>query len=477
MLFNSLSYLIFFPIVVGGYFFLPFRWRWAWLLAASYLFYMTWEPIYVVLILGSTAIDYFAARRIASSVRIPERRALLAVSILTNLGILFTFKYFNFFNDTARAMLDFLKLTYSVPELDFLLPVGISFYTFQSMAYTIGVYQGKAEVERHAGKFALYVAFFPQLVAGPIERSQRLIPQFYEEHRFDLDRIHLGLQLILWGLFKKVVISDRLSIFVDDVYRDPTQFTGLALIQATYLFAFQIYCDFSGYSDIAIGSAQVMGYDLMENFRRPYFSKSIAEFWRRWHISLSTWFRDYVYFPLGGSRAGASRWYANLMVVFVVSGLWHGANWTFVVWGALHGGYMIIGQWTRSVRAWLVSLMPMGSTARKWIRVFITFHLVCFAWIYFRADSIQDAWYITRHLFVDWRLGDLVPPEHRLDFLIALAGIAVMESVHLLQRKESARVTLSRQPVVLRWALHLSLIYAVALFGVHGAEQFIYFQF
>jgi D-alanyl-lipoteichoic acid acyltransferase DltB (MBOAT superfamily) len=341
MLFNSIQFLIFFPVIATIYFLLPHRYRWLLLLVGSYYFYMSWKPEYIILILASTLIDYSVGLKLGSESRPAIRRRWLLLSLVTNLGLLFSFKYFNFFNDSFRQLFQMANLSYPVPALNVLLPVGISFYTFQTLSYTIDVYRGKIQPERHLGVFALFVSFFPQLVAGPIERSGNLLPQFYQKTAVDYERIISGLQRMTWGFFKKVVIADRLALLVNTVYNHPTEFSGMPLIIATYAFGFQIYCDFSAYSDIAIGAARVMGFDLMENFRQPYYARSIPEFWRRWHISLSTWFRDYVYLPLGGNRVKLPHWVFNILVVFVVSGLWHGANWTFVIWGALHGIFMV----------------------------------------------------------------------------------------------------------------------------------------
>lgn len=303
---------------------------------------MSWKPEFIILIILSTIIDYFAGLKIYGSKSIKIKRLFLCFSIISNLGLLFAFKYFNFFSDSFRALLQQFSIPMDPITLKVILPVGISFYTFQTMSYTIDVYREKIGAQKHLGIFAVYVSFFPQLVAGPIERATNLLPQFFEKHNFEYKRAADGLKLMLWGFFKKVVVADRLSSIVNIVYNDPTSFTGTPLILATIFFAFQIYCDFSGYSDIAIGAAQIMGFRLMDNFKRPYFSRSISEFWKRWHISLSTWFKDYLYIPLGGNRVAIPRWYANLFIVFLVSGLWHGANWTFVIWGALHGIYLIL---------------------------------------------------------------------------------------------------------------------------------------
>ncbi len=338
MFFNSLHYVIFLPIVVAFYFLIPPRRRWIFLLAASYYFYMCWKMEYIVLILASTIVDYYAGLHMGRIKDKSKRRKFLVLSLISNLGLLFAFKYFNFFNESTRAAFAHFDITYNIPYFDVLLPVGISFYTFQTLSYTIDVYRGKKEPETHLGIFALYVAFFPQLVAGPIERSTHLLPQFHKVQTFSYDRTVDGLKLIIWGMFKKVVIADRVAVVADTVFNSPGNHNGAQFMIGTFFFAYQIYCDFSGYSDIAIGSARILGIDLIKNFNRPYYSKTIAEFWKRWHISLSTWFRDYLYISLGGNRAGISRWYFNLLATFLISGLWHGANWTFIIWATMPCG-------------------------------------------------------------------------------------------------------------------------------------------
>ena len=302
MFFNSLHYAFFLPIVVAFYFLLPPRRRWMFLLAASYYFYMCWKLEYIVLIVVSTLVDYYAGRKMGATRDAARRRFYLILSLCSNLGILFAFKYFNFFNESARAVFSHFDITYNIPYFDVLLPVGISFYTFQTLSYTIEVYRGKQKPERHLGIFALYVAFFPQLVAGPIERSTNLLPQLTKVQKFTYDNTTNGLKLIMWGLFKKVVIADRVGIMVATIFNQPQQFSGMEYIIGAALFSYQVYCDFSGYSDIAIGTAQIFGIKLMTNFRRPFHAISLADLWQRWHISLSTWFRDYLYIPLGGSR-------------------------------------------------------------------------------------------------------------------------------------------------------------------------------
>ncbi len=392
------------------------------------------------------------------------------------------FKYFNFLNANFAGLAQAIGWNYPIPALELILPIGLSFHTFQSMSYTIEVYRGRTPAERHAGVFALYVMFYPQLVAGPIERPYNLLPQLHREQRFEYRRVTDGLKLMAWGLFKKVVIADRIADFVNPIYNSPTDFQGVPLILATGLFAYQIYCDFSGYSDIAIGSAQVMGFKLMHNFDRPYFSKSIGEFWRRWHISLSSWFRDYLYFPLGGNRVPAWRHQFNILIVFLVSGLWHGASWTFVIWGGLHGAYLLLSMWTESVRARIVQAIGLGKfpTAYKLIQVGVTFTLVSFAWIFFRAASLDDALYIATHLITP-NLFSLGAVSELATFLnmakVALAAIVVLEAVQLVQRRGSVRERIAAQPAWVRWAAYYALVMGILLLGKFAEQKFIYFQF
>ncbi len=479
MLFNSLEFLVFFPIVVMVYFALPFRFRWVFLLAASYYFYACWEPGYLLLIVASTLVDYVAALGMGGTQELRVRRWYLAMSLACNFGLLFTFKYFNFFTSNFEFLFDFYRIP--KPVLEVLLPVGISFYTFQTLSYTIDVYRGERAPERHLGYFALYVAFFPQLVAGPIERSTRLLPQFFVKHSFDYERMRSGLLLMMAGFFKKLVIADRLSVYVNEVYNNPDKYHGLPVIAATYFFAFQIFCDFSGYSDIAIGAARVMGYDLMENFQRPYFAISISDFWRRWHISLSTWMRDYLYISLGGNRVSKLKWYRNLVLTFVLSGLWHGADWTFVLWGLLHGVYLVTSILTLPARTRLhefMGLARMPRVHRIW-RMFVTFHLVLFSWVLFRANSLSDAGMLLRAMFRDFRLLDpaLFQPMNAKEVIAGAVAILVMEFFHVCQSRGSVEQWFYRRPLPVRWAAYCGLLLCIVAFGKFISEAFIYFQF
>src|SRR3989338_2077528 len=482
MLFNSLQFLIFFPIVVSVYFVLPHRFRWFFLLCSSYYFYMCWKPEYVVLIMISTIIDYYAGLQMWKTTLRAKRKKYLILSLVSNFCILFAFKYFNFFNESARHIFNHFNILYNIPAFKVLLPIGISFYTFQTLSYSIDVYRGHQKAEKHLGIFALYVAFFPQLVAGPIERSINLLPQFYEKHSFDYQRIKKGLLLMSWGFFKKLVIADHVAVLVDQVYNHPADYTGTSLIIATYFFAFQIYCDFSGYSDIVVGAAQVLGFDLMTNFNFPYMAKSVAEFWKRWHISLSTWFRDYLYIPLGGNRVTKNRWFFNIFAVFLLSGLWHGANWTFIIWGALHGSYLLFSIASSGWRNQAVSALKLNQYPRihEAIKIFVTFHFVVFAWIFFRANSIKDAVYISTHLFTDMNFQKL---EYALglepsEIIIAVMAILIMEIVQVMQRGTALRVWISQRPLWLQCAVYYSVIFCLFIFKHSNMNTpFIYFQF
>ena len=474
MLFNSLQYVVFLFVLCGLYYLAPRRFRWVLLLAASYAFYMCWNAFYIVLILASTAIDYGVALLLGRTESRTHRRLLLAASLLTNLGLLFVFKYWNFFNEWGDELCAALAIPWSVPNLTVLLPVGISFYTFQTLSYTIDVYRRRIEPERHLGRFALYVSFFPQLVAGPIERAERLLPQLRENHRFDTERFLSGGLLIMWGLFKKAVIADRLSVYVDAVYGNVPDHNGLTYLLATYAFAFQIYCDFSGYSDIAIGSARLLGIDLMTNFRAPYFARDLQDFWRRWHISLSTWLRDYLYIPLGGNRIGNVRTYVNLLITMLLGGLWHGASWNFVVWGALHGGTLAMLKASASLRERVRERLNIPTPLVIAAQLLATFHFVCLTWIFFRAATLSEALQIISGIAFRWE----APFIEALPLAHAAFGIVVVLCVELFQADgERLPLRLRLAPATTRWLAYYALFFAIALLGAEGGRQFIYFQF
>ncbi|MCC6694636.1 MAG: MBOAT family protein [Candidatus Hydrogenedentes bacterium] len=488
MLFNSIEFVIFFPLVLIVCFSLPWRWQWVFLLAASYAFYMAWKPAYIILILISTAIDYWAGLALGAT-RDPRRRKLLLIlSMSSNLGLLFTYKYLDFFLRSAGWVCDLAHLPVDIPVLNLLLPVGISFYSFQSMSYTIDVFLERQKPERNFGRFALYVTFFPQLVAGPIERSGSLLPQLRQHFTFDSALMYSGLRLILWGLFKKMVIADRLAIIVNRVYETPFYFEGPILIIATVCFAFQIYCDFSGYSDIAIGAARTLNVDLMRNFNRPYTARSIQEFWSRWHISLSTWFRDYVYIPLGGNRTGRTRQSVNILAVFGLSGLWHGANWTFVIWGLLHAAYYLAQQWTARPRKWFYEKTGLARLprVRAALEIAVTFTLVNVGWVFFRAASMKEAVYICLASFQGWDAflgpGGWLALEARLriypDNLLTICWpLAVLLIGEWASEKPWFDRVINDTPAWVRYPAYAVLCLIIMNMGVVNEASFIYFQF
>lgn len=491
MLFNSVQFLIFFPVVSFLYFMIPHRFRWAMLLVASCIFYMAFIPAYISILAVTIVIDYIAGIWIEKEGEPGKKKFFLIVSIISTCLVLFVFKYFNFFNSNFAAIAGLLHWNYPIGTLRIILPIGLSFHTFQSLSYVIEVYRGHQKAEKNFGIYALYVMFYPQLVAGPIERPQNLLHQFYEEHKVDYRRITEGLRLMLWGLFKKMVVADRLAVFVNQVYNNAGDYKGATLLIATMFFAFQIYCDFSGYSDIALGSAKVMGFTLMKNFDRPYASKSIHEFWKRWHISLSTWFKDYLYISMGGNRVPKWRWRLNLMITFTVSGFWHGANWTFIIWGALNGFYLVASLVTADMRKKMLELTRLNRLPRlhKVVQVLITFLLTCFAWIFFRANSLGDAVHIITQMFNgggQWfdpaTLAEAIKASGlgTINFAFAISAVVVMEVLQYLMSKQDLVEGFRRKPMFLRWVCYYALLLAVIIFGMYGSThqiEFIYFQF
>lgn len=494
MLFNSLSFLIFFPIVVLIYFIIPKKTRYIWLLLASYYFYMSWNAKYAILIAISTVITWLSGMLIGKIKTEGYKKTIVALSIVSNLGILFFFKYFDFALTSINGVLSKLNIQIVEYKFDVILPVAISFYTFQALSYTIDVYRGDVKEEKNLLKYALFVSFFPQLVAGPIERSKNLVSQIQkmEEIRiWDYDRIMNGLIMMTWGLFQKMVIADRMAIFVNEVF-DHSYFYGtFELVFAAVGFAIQIYCDFSGYSTIAIGAAKVMGFDLMENFNTPYFATSIGGFWHRWHISLSTWFRDYLYIPLGGNRCSKVRKYVNVMITFLVSGLWHGAAWTYVIWGGLHGFYQIIGEIIKPLRKKILQIFKVNLDAFSYElgQVITTFTLTTFAWIFFRAESLKGAMIYIKNIFTKWNpwvLFDKSIYEIALDeteIRILMISICFLILVDLLKRVKNRNVSdfLMHQNLWFRWGVVIVLIMSVLVYGIYGIQfdssKFIYFDF
>ena len=538
MLFNTYQFFLFLVVVIGLFFALPHRFRWILMLAASYFYYMYWDPRYAILIFTTTVVVYGTALLMDGR---PERakKLLVAVSVIINLSILATIKYFNFINDSLKDLFALFGASYTVPAMSILMPIGISFYTFQALSYTIDIYRGTRKPERHFGIFALYVSFFPVLLCGPIERSTTLLPQFYREMEFNYDRVTDGLKLVAWGYFQKLVIADRLSLFISQVQANPKAFSGLPVLAAIYLYPFQVLCDFSGYTDMAIGVALIMGYRLTENFRRPFLALSLADMWRRWHISLISWFRDYLYIPLGGNRVPRWRQYLNLMIIFTLSGLWHGAQWTFVLWGSLNGLFIIISRMTEKPRGWMrehifrgiggipaaayfiiaaalaavVFAQPLagvrtgmgarmaagaGSLAmivfgvvrtrgevygrftaglKQFWMMAATFHLFAYSGVFFGVKSVKDGWYMLSHAFAPSMNTDPLLDD-TMQFLLMMAVVAVfMITQYIKEYRGSIRDLIRAKPAWVRLSLYCLLCFGILFFGVRGAAQFIYFRF
>lgn len=473
MLFNSLQFILFLPAVLFLYYAIQAKYRWILLLFASYYFYMCWRPEYIILIIISTIVDYFCAIQMEREQHESRRKKYLYVSLFTNLGILFFFKYFNFFSESTTAFFNKFNIFIDLPLFNYLLPVGISFYTFQTLSYSIDVYKRQTKAERHFGRFALYVSFFPQLVAGPIERSYQLLPQLRKHVEFNYELMKAGFFLMLWGFLKKVVIADRLAGYVNEVYNNVDGFGGLQNVLATYFFAFQIYCDFSGYSDIAIGCALMLGIRLMKNFRRPYFAVNIQDFWHRWHISLSTWFKDYVYIPLGGNRVVKWRWYYNLFITFLVSGLWHGANWTFVIWGALHGLYIVLYNLLKQNK---VLTAEKRGRYKQMLNRFFTFHIALLAWIFFRANSLGDVDNVLFGMFKP-AVGSINLFEYKVDLYLALLFVGLLIIIEWLIEHKNLLERFDQSGRWMKWLAVIIGLGMIFMFGVFEEVDFLYFQF
>jgi D-alanyl-lipoteichoic acid acyltransferase DltB (MBOAT superfamily) len=499
MNFNSWQFLVFFPVIWGLYLLFASRLRHngltqALLLASSLFFYACWNPVYLILMLFSIAVTW-ATGMLMEGKTPPRKKLVLAASLVLNLAVLFFFKYYNFCASMVNSL--FVGSTPRLlPAFNVLLPVGISFYTFQALGYSIDVYRGTVQAERNFVSYALFVSFFPQLVAGPIERTANLLPQFKTDYRFDYDRVTSGLRLAAWGMFKKIVISDRVAVYVNAVYGSPGVYPASTLALATFLFAFQIYCDFSGYSDIAIGTARILGFRLMVNFRQPYFSASISEFWRRWHISLSTWLKDYVYIPLGGNRKGALRRNINLIITFFLSGLWHGAAWRFVVWGLLHGIFQVVERF--------LGLSDRVAGKITTLRRVATFLVVCLAWVFFRAANLSDAFFILKKFSsLPAELAGYVRQLPQTGLLttvrnafqlgvnvahpiagfgitglgLSFIGIAVLLIADFRMGRTAASGRIALLPPGLRWAGYYAIVMAIILSIPAESSQFIYFTF
>lgn len=475
MLFNSFEFLLYFPIVTILYFLLPFKFRWLLLLLASCFFYMFFIPKYILILFFTIIIDYFAGIMLEKIKDKRQKKGFLILSLIANIGILVFFKYYNFLNESITYVLNAFHAGNPIPVLNIILPIGLSFHTFQAMSYTIEVYRGNQKAEKHFGIYALYVMYFPQLVAGPIERPQNVLWQFHKKHNLDYERIRTGLMQMLWGLFKKVVIADRLALFVNAVYADPTSYQGFPLIWATIFFGFQIYCDFSGYSDIALGASKVLGIELMQNFRMPFLAKSIKGFWSRWHISLSSWFRDYLYIPLGGNRVSKLRWYFNVFFVFLISGLWHGANWTFIIWGALHGIYLIFGLLLEPAEKKYFNSHNLLVTFIKRLVVFL---LVTIGWAFFRANNLNDSFYILSNFYkldMKYLFGVASSSTFNNMLSIGLIGILILSDFYFEYAEKNNTIILKSN--FLRYLVAFVLLILIYTLGVFENASFIYFQF
>ena len=484
MSFLTPQFFLFFPLVVLGYFLLPQRGRNLWLLACSWFFYLCAGPVYFLFLLAVILLTYGGARLMEGRDD-RAKRGVLALLLLVLFGTLFLFKYLGFALGILERALALAGLALHSPALDLILPAGISFYLFMAAGYLVDVYRGDRAAERGFVTYALFLSFFPHLLSGPIGRAEGLIPQFHEVHRFDYARLRAGLLRFLWGAFKKLVIADRLGILVSTVYAAPEQFGRLQVMAAAVAFSVQIYCDFSAYSDMALGCAEVMGFRLMENFRTPYFSRSIAEFWRRWHISLSSWFRDYLYIPLGGSRKGTWRKYGNVLIVFAVSGLWHGAALTFVAWGLLNGLYQVVGGLTAGLRAKCrrgLHLADDGKLTALW-QMLCTFGLSTVAWVFFKGGSFTHSLLIFRRMFTGPWLTHPVTAWglDRPELLVAFLAVVLLLCVDVASLRGGLRKKILALPRFVRWAIALALLLIVLIFGVYGTgydpQDFIYFKF
>ena len=493
MLFNSLEFLIFFPLVVAIYFIIPKKIRYIWLLVTSYYFYMGWNAQYALLIATSTIITYLSGIMLWKFKKGWIRKLTVAVSFVSNLGILIFYKYFDFILDNINMVLANIGIELISNPFDVLLPVGISFYTFQALSYTVDVYRGEVEAEKNPFRYAVFVSFFPQLVAGPIERSKNLLNQVKNVDKIKLwnyERVANGLVQMVWGMFQKMVIADRVAIFVNSVYDNLHAVGTVETVVAAIAFSIQIYCDFAAYSTIAIGAARVMGFELMENFNTPYFANSIQDFWRRWHISLSTWFRDYLYIPLGGNRKGTVRKYINLMITFLVSGLWHGASWNYVVWGGLNGLYQVIGGVTKPLRKKINQIFKVKEDvfSYKFGQILFTFALTTLTWVFFRAETIEEAFYFFDRMtrwnpWVIFNEGIFNFGLDRVETNVLLIGIVVMILIDILRyvKKKQFSDFMMEQNIWFRWIVVIAMILGCIIYGVYGinfdSSQFIYFQF
>ena len=483
MQFNSFEFLFFFPVVAILYYLFPNKYRWFFLLIAGYYFYMAIEPSLIILLLVSTSIDYYCGLKIYSAGSIKVKKRFLYLSILGNLGILFFFKYFGFFTETSLDVLHFFGIDFfdqaTTQAYNFnqiLLPAGISFYTFQTLSYSIDIYRGEIKPEQHFGRYALYVSFFPQLVAGPIERASRLLPQFYKKVTLNIEAIKQGIIMMAWGFFLKLVVSDRLGIYVDEVFYQPDKYKGLPLIIGAYFFVLQIYCDFSAYNNIALGAAKVLGFNLMQNFNRPLFYKNLGEMWRKWHISLMKWFRDYLYRPLVINYK--MNRYLAVIIVFFFNGLWHGANWTFIVWGLLNGFYLLFENLSRNFRR--KTLKKLNVRLPKKVDIvlwwFFTFNLITISLIFFRSSSITSALvYVKNMLLVNTFNVNVI--HNSIEVFLCFFFIILAQVLDYFKGHSKVYELVMNKHILIKWALYLLFILVIVLFSVNRQNKFIYFQF
>lgn len=472
MLFNSFDFLVFFPLVCAAYFALGCnRLRNPFLLAASYFFYMSWKPVYALLLLGVTLVSYTSARMIENSRC--NRKAILAVTVAVILSVLYFFKYASFVNKAVSYALSLAGFSWTVHGMDILLPVGVSFYTLQSIGYCADVYKCKIRAERNFITYALFLSFFPQLVAGPVERASNLLPQFHSEHEFNYGSAVAGFKQMLWGFFMKLCVADVLAGYVNAVYDNYTSHSGITLILAAVFFSFQIYGDFAGYSNIAIGAARVMGFRLMDNFNRPYLSPTVGEFWRRWHISLSSWLKDYVYIPMGGSRVSYRRYVLNILVTFVLSGVWHGAGFGFLIWGLLHGLWLVTERLAYGNR----SPQWNGSGLGKAVSIFFSFCVVTLFWVFFRVHNPVDAVGIIGRMFT--QSGPLFVSEDRIQRILCYGtvSLAILSGKEIKDSLGLKFSLLGSSHKWVRYAAVAGLVCYILLFGSLDGAQFVYFQF
>ncbi|MBL0339795.1 MAG: MBOAT family protein [Bacteroidetes bacterium] len=490
MVFNSFHLLIFLPLVTILFYLLPSRFRWMLLLVASFYFYMVWEPIYILLIIFSILVDFYTGVKMGNLATKQERKPYMALSIICNLGNLTLFKYLDFFTSSINQLFQSLNMEYMLPLAHLILPLGISFYSFQAMSYTLDVYKGKSAPERHLGIFALYITFFPQLVAGPIERAKHLIDQFHFNYKFNWNNITSGLRLIMMGLFKKVVIADQLSSMVSHVFNNASEAHGITVYIGCMLFAYQVYCDFSGYSDIARGSARLLGVDLMENFKLPFFANSYSNFWSQWHISLMNWFRDYIMFPLVKMKW---KWPAVFLLVFFISGLWHGANWTFVAWGIYNGLLVIYTKSTLKFRSKLLDKAGFAKFTgmRHVVQSICVVHFFAFSAVFFRANNLSDSWILIQNLFTDFvpvlkqiasnannvRQDLLYVGKDAVTFYMVISFLVILEIFQWNIRKITIDEAVNKLHPFLRYLLYTSIVMAILLMSNVAEVPFIYFQF